>query len=208
MVDINRILGDMEKILRNIASGFVALIVIQILYPNFTYFNKEYALYTILIAAPLLGLMIYSLHACFFYQIIATINIYVYLLWIRIWKTYTREQKIPCDTHAKLFKHKCSLDIQRWKRRASEKREIRNFQKELDKWYALIHYLFCSSYVMITVPIILKLETKMCIIQKHYCSISSMIGWVVFAIAFITDFRAVTKEFWATQAYPDGCINV
>ena len=205
----NSILGNLETILRHIAPGYVAIICVRILYPEYLSFATTKEIY--FMVAPLLGFFLYFVHTCFIYRFILFFTTIFVVILNKLekssWKCLEQIDRLADDDSyrlPRLFiipKQIHLLDTQRWRRRGSGVSEVKSVQKELDKWYAMINFLFCSSYAMILIPLWFRYKEKipLCSNQK----LSVWIGSILLLLAFITDIRAVNKQFWACKTYPN-----
>ena len=142
----NSILGNLETILRHIAPGYVAIICVRILYPEYLPYDKfTNELY--FVVAPLLGFLLYFLHTSVIYRFIFVFVIVILIFFNKLlkcswelleWNVKPERYKWKCldIIHKYTFKQMHLLDIQRWKRRNStdtEDTKGKSIQKEMDK---------------------------------------------------------------------------
>lgn len=84
-----------------------------------------------------------------------------------------------------------TLDMQRWKRRSSELREVAIMQKEMDSWAAQIKFLYCSAYPLILIPA----STFFCEPhQSHHASLALIVGCFLLVAAMISDWKLTARE--------------
>ena len=178
---------NLEKTLRYLAAGFILLIVLRLLNLGES-LTSTLKLHEEIILALFSGVLFYGLHVCGIFQIINCANRAIILKRRReIKRNYDPKESRPYD-HWGYY-----LDLERWKRRGKES----PIQRELDKWYPIIHFLFCSSYIMIA-------ASSYCIIRKEETSnqllpfIILFLGLLSFIVAFVSDYRATKVEFWVS----------
>ncbi|UCC99534.1 MAG: hypothetical protein JSW66_06545 [Phycisphaerales bacterium] len=199
---IAKLLSGLGTILRYIAPGFVALLVAIWVDKDFDLFKTpghcSHPSWAIPVAAALTGVFIYAIHVGFLVRP---------LWWLVVqshkWRYLRRYSRI-CEKDNK--RPTCyimwDLDTQRWKRRASSNEEIKAVQEELDKWSALLNFLYCSGYATIVVPILVKCFR--CRQAEEHWETVSLLGFLVLAFALISEWRETNRELWATKEYRDG----
>jgi hypothetical protein len=147
---IDKILSWLGTLLRYIAPGFVFLIFARI--AGFTWYGglneKE-----LVVGGILIGVLLYAIQSNFLSSFL-WYRIIIFLL-NRRWRL-DEDLKVnqwPRNT----MKH---LDFSRWRRRGSENKEIQSIQKEMDKWGALLNFLYCSAYAAIIIFFIALAENQ------------------------------------------------
>ncbi|MCF7982492.1 MAG: hypothetical protein K9K86_10940 [Pseudomonadales bacterium] len=182
---IDRLLSHLGTILRYIAPGFAALFVACSVFPGTRSFLSS-ASPAIVVLGMLLGPTIYGVHS----------GALVRLFWY----------PITCLLHKKklavIFKTMSELDDQRWLRRASEEHEVLSIQREMDRWAAMLNFLYCLSYTMILIPATAKISQR-CSASSNWLIIL-LGGFVVLAAAIVSDYQICGKEIRLSDQYPDG----
>lgn len=189
---IKVILDRFGAILRYIAPGFTALFVIYFLYVGRNVSqNKpivDYPDWLIAGGAALAGVWIYALHIC----------VIVRILWLPIILWILR--CTPCSylnnnqRKERIFSLQVKLDEARWTRRGAKK----DIQRELDKWGAMQSFLYCSAYVMILIPCLMKWPIRIITTFKNNEDIFVLcLGVITLAAALISEYRHTNREFWA-----------
>lgn len=184
---IDRLLSHLGTVLRYIAPGFAALFVVAAVVPDSRPFLSSGSP-AVVVLGMLLGPTIYAIHT----------GAVLRLLWFLIVWLHKKEKP------ARVWNTMSQLDDQRWLRRASEEGEIQAIQGEMDKWAAMLNLLYCLSYIMILIPLAVKISQR--------CRVSS--GWiiillgglVVLAVTLFSEYRITGKEIWLTKQYPNGKI--
>jgi len=208
MEKIDKVLSNLGTILRYLASGFVAAFVTiwvdKCFDPLKLAGNSGYPSWAVPVGAGLVGIFVYAVHK----------GVVARLLWALVVWSHNRAplnrlsklellkkvlgEKVPQRTWAMMW----DLDSQRWKRRASSDDEVKSVQRELDTWSELLNFLYCSAYITIVVPILVRiLHTAQ---AKEYWWTVSCFGCLIMVFALISDWRESNREFWACDEYPDG----
>ncbi|MQY61817.1 hypothetical protein GH146_00840 [archaeon] len=137
-------------------------------------------IYEKIIFAVFGGLLIYGFHVCGVFQIINCVNRRLILICR------------PNDLDTKQFKPYGHwgyyLDLKRWERRSKND----YIQKELDRWYPIIHFLFCSAYIMIFASIYSIIRNA----KQLLPFVLLFLGIVSLITALASDYRATKIEFW------------
>jgi len=200
---VDSVFSSLENILRYIAPGFVALFILIFVENSFSPFqhgpNSRYPDWVNIIIAVITGFLIYSIHK----------SVFAHIFWrivISLQRHLTKQRWVPDSYRLKSTAQiMFDLDTERWKRRASNDKEVLSIQKELDKWSSMLNFLYCSSYPMILIP----LGTKcMCPNFVNPCWLYLFCtGLVVLLFALISECRITIREFWAVKTYPAKRIN-
>jgi hypothetical protein len=101
-----------------------------------------------------------------------------------------------------IWKEIRDLALQRWIRRASEDKEIRSIQDAMDEWGAMLNFLYCLSYVMISIPALAKLSQRWVVSSNWW--IILLLGFGFLLAAFISEYRIDGMEIELKNRYPDG----
>lgn len=196
---LEKALSRIDTIIRYIAPGFVALFVILACATDIHLFqnqsNSVYPAWAIVVAAALAGVLVYSVHT-------GAIVHGVALLIIPLHKRYLKYPEISEHRSKRSVNVMFDLDTERWLRRCSRYEEVRNIQDELDKWAAMLNFLYCSSYLMILIPLYFRFShpSKVSCYWWHL----SCLGALMLLFALISSFRIITRQFWALKRYPQG----
>ena len=137
---IDRLFSHLGTVLRYIAPGFAALFVVAAVIPVSRPFLLS-ASPAVVVLGMLLGPIIYGIHK----------GAVSRLLWFLIVWLYKKEKP------ALIRETMDQLDDQRWLRRASDEREVKAIQGEIDRWADLLNSLYCLSYMMILIPLTTKI---------------------------------------------------
>jgi len=196
------VLSRLDAVLRYIAPGFVALFVVVAVQNGLdSHWTNAFggSVWPAVLLAALLGVMVYSIHT----SIIVRVIWFVIVLFHRIlpwswWipERFQRDFQTKMSTGRVMF----DLDTERWQRRASDDREVKAVQGELNKWAAMLNYLYCSSYPAILLPILLKCNG---VAKGNWCLVLG-VGIMLLLCAVISDWRITLREFWAADKYPGG----
>lgn len=202
---IDRLLSQLGTLLRYVAPGFAAIYVIAAVIPR----SQEFLIPVspqVVVLGMLLGFAIYALHTA---------------LLLRIWwfpiVCFRQKEWWKCKWICKkcdpIWKEMSRLDYQRWKRRASEEDdEVLSMQKEMDKWAAMQHFLYCLSYSMILIPLWARVyaepnsepkSERVWDFEMSRCAIL-LGGCLVFIVALISEYRITGIEERLCDDYPDG----
>jgi hypothetical protein len=205
---IDRVFSNLGNLLRYIAPGFVAVLVVWAIKPESfpailpepcSDFSQSYAIFfpLILLIAVLIGLTIYALNTGAIVRILWFL-IYPFTIWRAFRRQILRNRLRTITPWGVIF----GLDSQRLLRRASPEEEVKSIQMEIDKWASMLNFLYCSSYFMIGVPLyfygfsIFHSPTKGRLIV--------FVGLFVLVCALISEYRITNREIWAVEKYPDG----
>jgi len=90
--------------------------------------------------------------------------------------------------------------VSRLRRRISEDVETRSVQKGLDRWRAMAGFLYCSSYSMIVIPI-LVIWPKIEVTESVWTDYVVVLGVVTLAAALVSDYIETWYELWAGATY-------
>ena len=196
---LEKALSRIDTIMRYIAPGFVALFVLLTSAPNIHLFqnqsNSVYPTWAIVVAAALAGVLVYSVHT-------GAIVHGVALLIIPLHKRYLKYPEVSEYRSKQSLNVMFDLDSERWLRRCSPHEEVRKIQGELDKWAAMLNFLYCSSYLMILIPSYLRFSYPSMV--SCYWWHLSCLGVLMLLFALISSFRIITRQFWALKTYPQG----
>jgi len=178
-----KILAHIGTVLRYVAPGFVALFVLVGLDTKLTKSlwtgSGSLPLVAVLLAA-VLGFGIYSVHKA----IPLLSSSLILCLHRRFGRTAT-----------------VCLDRERWLRRSSDDPQVKGVQEELDRWSAMINFLYCSGYSMIFLPLIIERIQQITLESRN---LTMLLGFGLLVCAWISDFRETRHEFWALEEYPGG----
>ena len=148
--------------------------------------------------AVVCGLLIYSLHVCVLARV--------------IWRPLIMHLHIIRDKHpwisneqrklakAGMDRLLLELSVSRLRRRISEDAETRSVQKGLDRWRGMVSFLYCASYSMIVVPLVVicpKCEVEGSALLDHVI----ILGVVTLIAAWISDYIETWRELWAGATY-------
>ena len=95
------------------------------------------------------------------------------------------------------------LSVSRLQRRASDDAEVRAVQKGLDKWAAMLNFLYCSSYAMIGIPLLVRWP-KTEVTESAWANFVIGLGCDCLIAALASDHMRVWRDLWATATYPDA----
>jgi hypothetical protein len=215
-LDLPKIFGEgilsPSNIIRCVAPGFVALYVLMFVDRGFNPFRNEttgYPDWVIFTGIVLSGIFIQAIHA----------TVLIRLIWLpaMAFHRYIKKNPLIDTLYEKLGvnlreKSKWSIiimwdimsqiDNQRWRRRASENREIRRFQQQLDNWGAFQNLLYCSIYITLIIPLYIRI-TRAEYIRPNWLHILCA-GVFLLIFAVISEYRATNAELKASNEYFDG----
>ena len=146
---INKTLSHLESILRYIAPGFVFMTVATIVELEMVSFGcipMKYKAWAFVGSGALIGLTIYGVHTNFLVPII----VWRFAVWVC--KLIFRKH-IP-ENYQGLWNSGESmyqLTKRRWLNRAPKDKDSNHLQAQLDKWGAMLNYLYCSGYAFLLV---------------------------------------------------------
>jgi len=188
----DRLLSGLETVLRYIAPGFATLFIVAAVVPASRPFlsSGEPA---VVVLGMLLGPAIYGVHTGFLLRILWPLVICVILSWRHGWQGANVRETMR------------DLDRQRWLRRASKDEEARAMQREMDKWAAMLNYLYCLSYLLILIPLLaLLLLTESTDVNRDTARAVVFGGIFVLAATFWSEFGMSRKEMELADDYPEG----
>lgn len=211
METTDKVLSNLGTILRYLASGFVAILVTiwvdKCVDPLKLAGDSGYPSWAVPVGAGLVGIFVYALHTGFlvrpFWALVVRSHKCPPLKgWSKLEKPFPQKTWAMQKTWAIMW----YLDTQRWKRRASNDAEVKAVQKELDKWSELLNFLYCSAYITIVTPILVKyFHTGQA--EEYWWKVSCFAGCLIMVFALISDWRETNREFWACYEYPDGILK-
>jgi len=195
---VDKVLSHFETMLRYVASGFVTIFFIKgagLRFEPFCGISEKLYPWAVVIGAILLGIAIYAVNSA----------VLVPVIWWRffVWQYRVRRYPwIPSEyKNYPVSDLMYNLVTQRWLRRASKNRNVKCIQNELDKWSAMLNYLYCSSYPIIVVAICLKIQESKFTLKFW---IILLVGLFLLFCALISDCRITDYEFRTWRAYPVG----
>lgn len=183
---IDRLLSQLGMILRYIAPGFAALFVVASVFPGTLKFLRSGSP-AIVVLGMLLGPTIYGVHT----------GALVRLIWFPIICRLRKKEK-----QALIRTMMSKLDDQRWLRRASKDNEIQSIQREMNKWAAMLNFLYCLSYTMILIPVAAKISQPSSESSNWLFILLGGLG--ILAAAFVSDYHICGKEIRLSEQYPNG----
>ncbi len=187
---IKQIFDQFGTILRYMAPGFVALVVLVGLGETLgEYGEKTTPAWILPAAAALLGIWIYALHICVLERILWLPMILVLLRHIPT-SFMNRKQK-----RTSLFRLQFLLTQERWMRWADKNGETTVIQKALDKWGDLLSFQYCTAYLLLAIPTLLKRPFSPFVIDKY--SVVFWAGLLTLLSVLVSDYRHTNREFWA-----------
>lgn len=195
---IDRLISHLNTLLRYIASGFVGLLFIVGANLKFNPFlevcDKNLRISLILVSVVLSGIIIYAVHT----------GVLVQLMWYRgiVWVYKIRRHSwIPLQHAGNQVKELMyNLATQRWLRRASQESDTLTLQREMDRWAAMLNFLYCSSYPIILVSIWVFKEYGLS--PKFWYILGT--GIFILLCALISDYRLTGREFRTWKEHPQG----
>ncbi len=187
---IDRILSRLETWIRYVAPGFVLLGVAWLLKPDMVarvYCELQRFPWIPPVLVSLIGVAIYAVHqnviVRFLFWLVVLIQIY--------WKadeypTALRRQPTPVVMR--------TIETERWLRRSGNQ-NIRMIQSTLDSWASLMNFLYCSSYSLLALPLV---------IEDNSCWKVPLLftGFSLFIVAVWSDWRITLREAWMMCKYP------
>lgn len=209
----DNIFSQIGNLLRYIAPGFVAIIVLVFVnddVKNFilsSYCTSQFLI--VIICALLIGFALYAIHTTFLGRIFFLMLILLhYPFSLKKCKCYFFKWSFLSELTQEEFSKKrpfrimFELDTERWNRRADDAPEkIKSNQKELNKWGSIQTFLYCSSYAFIFTPIFVRIFDAKSINCTFACK-GIWIGIGLLILALISDWRITNREFWL--ANPDN----
>ena len=182
---VDHALSSLGFLLRYFASGFVAVLVAATIWERNPLGNIEQwsaaKTWLAFISAGVIGVLTYCIHKNVHHPV---------HFCIAIWIVGTEE---PSGKIKKwLVGHQTyPLDKARWERRYHDVTPQQAAQRALDAWAATLHFLYCSAYSAIFIPLglIIAGETL-----KSKWWIALVSGFIVFISTFLSDVRATYYE--------------
>ncbi|WAC08902.1 MAG: hypothetical protein OS130_06895 [Thermodesulfobacteriota bacterium] len=216
---IDRLFAQLGNVLRYIAPGFVAVLVVWaikaeyhpaappgshpvlsiILKPPQAVSLPDNVFFTlVLLIAILTGLAIYALHTGSIVRFFGFLIVFSYT----IRRADNREKLTKRLGTIRAWEVIFQLDSQRLLRRAAPDKEVGSIQIEIDKWASMLNFLYCSSYFMIIVPLYFC-WFRNCSFQGNLRLIFYA-GLFVLVCSLISECRITNREIWAVDRYPGG----
>lgn len=156
---MDKFVGNTNLLLRQVLSGFVALATAWMIHPKeFAVFLKSVdSLWPIFALATLIGAFIYAVHS--------TIVIpFISILFTQYPVVYLSQRKVRPGSvgFAKRLRDvKDGWDaivLERWRMRGSDDAMKRSTQKEIDRWSANVHFMYCSALGIVGAALFLRME--------------------------------------------------
>jgi len=189
--------------LRYLAPGIVFLIVFMLLHRNFCLGQlrelSDRELTGLIIFIALLGFGIFSIHR----------YIIVWPLWwlvVKMRRLLNVYPPLPTEwnnlpTRRVMF----LLDMQRLLRGASQDKKVLAVSDAHARWSSMQHYLYCSAYIMLILPIIFRVLLPKALQADRFWPIL-VSGFLLLILVLISEFRNTNLDVWATTKFPDGCV--
>jgi hypothetical protein len=93
------------------------------------------------------------------------------------------------------------LSRQRWFRRASQNQHVLKMQDQLDKIYAWLIFIYCSSYLLFLLGAILILMTSD--FKNLYYFLTLGVSIILFVFAIIQDIKITKHELWLCENFSE-----
>lgn len=185
---IDRLLARLGTLLRYAAPGFAALFVIAWLIPNsHDFFDRDSNV--LVVAGSLLGVTIYGLHTNLSLPIIRCLVLSARYKLNDGWKHQNRCLRLR-QRRSFAKKTAAQLDLQRWLRRVSDSKDVKAIQDELDKWGAMLNFLYGLSLSMLLIPIAACFFTPP---TGRFVAVL-LAGAVVFLVTLVSECRISQRE--------------
>jgi len=203
---VGEAVGRIGDLLRYVAPGFVALFVWAVVVEKKADGGGDiagggYSIWALAAVAAVCGFLIYALHVCF----VGRVFWRPLILWMHLGKEQHRwisaEQRKAAK--AGLDGLLLELSVSRLQRRVSDDAEVRAVQKGLDKWAAMLNFLYCSSYAMIVIPLLVMCP-KTEVTESAWADFVIILGVVCLVAALASDHIRVWRDLWAAATYPNG----
>lgn len=181
---IDRLLSQLGTVLRYIAPGFAALLVVAATIPD----SRPFLLGgspAVVVLGMLLRPAIYGVHT----------GAVLRLLWFPV--VWLHKRKWP----GAILREMSELDNQRWLRRAGDQ-EAKEMQAEMDKWSAMLNFMYCLSYTMVLIPLAAKMIEHWSVSSEARIVLGG--GLVVLSATLASEWRITGKEIEFAGRYPDG----
>ena len=194
---IERLLQSTETLLRYVAPGFVAMIVVAV-----SDRSKAPEWYNHVTANPWLGVLlavlagflIYAAHRALLEDLTCMVTVAV------LRRVFPHE--VPSAlTKASSYEIVQSLPKEHLKRRASGDPFPNDVQRDLDSLGATLSFLFCSSYAAIGIPL-LMVTTSDLLAMDGLRAFVFVSGFVLLLLAFACDVRYMRLDLWAMREHP------
>jgi len=201
---VGEAVGRIGALLRYVAPGFAALFVWAVVVEKKAngcgdIAGGGYSTWALAAVAAACGFLIYALHVCFMGRVFWR----PLILWMHLSKEQHRwisaEQRKAAK--AGLDGLLLELSVSRLQRRVSDDAEVRAVQKGLDKWAAMLNFLYCSSYAMIVVPLLVMCpQTE--VTESAWADFVIILGVVCLVAALASDHMRAWRDLWAAATYP------
>jgi hypothetical protein len=193
---IESVFSRLETLLRYIVPGFVALFVIEVLFQGSSHSlligSQEYPPWSVIIAFSLIGILIYAIHQNLVVRITNLAIVYFHL-------KVDKFEKKSGPEELKVNRVIIDLDNERWIRRYSDDKRTAAVQAALNGWAAMLNLLYCTSYVMILIPIYVSVIYPD-EVSKYWWHIL-VLGILLLIIALASDWRLVYRELKISPFY-------
>ena len=197
---VAKLFSHLEEVLRYIAPGFVALFIIALMYNPFSFADEKFPVWAIVTIAALSGFIIYGVSTSVFNRICWWVITFLYCC------VFHKGDISEAEKHKSIIASMFELDTQRWLRRASEEPQVRSIQAQIDKWSAMLNFLYSTSYLMILLPLclhgLLQYSDEPCLVNKWF--LITLLGLFILICALISEYGMTKREFWAKTVYPNG----
>jgi len=201
---IGEAVGRIGALLRYVAPGFVALFVWAAVVEKKADGSGDiaaggYSIWVLAAVAAVCGFSIYALHVCS----VGRVFWRPLILRMHLGKEQHRWISVEQRKAAKagLDGLLLELSVSRLQRRASDDAEVRAVQKGLDKWAAMLNFLYCSSYAMIAIPLLVMCP-KTEVTESAWADFVIILGVVCLVAALASDHMRVWRDLWAAATYP------
>lgn len=191
---ISDLIKNIEKLLRFVAPGFFATLALLLMigkdkFPLSFFLLESKPIFTLF--SSLLGALIYSIHTGVIYRVIYSVIIFL--------QTRTRlNVHVPEEWKKYCFcKIGFKLDSENWKRSGSENNSIKSVQNRLREWASMVHFLYCTSYSLILLPVIIWIKR----IDANNTLWVYLAGSSVLVFALTSDSVLIKRQFWAVREF-------
>jgi hypothetical protein len=201
---IGEAVGRIGALLRYVAPGVLALFVWAVVVEKKAdgggaIAGGGYSMWALAAVAAVCGFLIYAMHVCFVGRVFWRPLILQMHLGKEQHRWISAEQRKAAK--AGLDGLLLELSVSRLQRRVSDDAEVRAVQEGLDKWAAMLNFLYCSSYAMIVVPLLVMCP-KTEVTESAWADFVIILGVVCLVAALASDHMRVWRDLWAAATYP------
>ncbi len=182
-----RVLGDLRIVLRWVTSGFVGLFALWLIVddPDIlkTLGDALGSWWFVVVISTVYAMIVYSLHKAFVHPVLHQVVV-------------TRLASSLAQNRS--YQNAIIQDLRRSIRRDLRSPPGEVVQRDLDRFANVFHCLYCSSWVILSMTLLITSKVGVAIGASQYLTLC-IGGAVFFLVAFYSDCRQAARELWVDR---------